>query len=92
MPRLAAREISAIETTYTSDLGTFTWAWVLRVDGEVAFRLAQVDGRRERNPWRSLRSLTAAERRAIGSDRKLAAELLTWLAQERGHFTVGNPR
>ena len=68
MPRLTAREISRIETTYSSDLGTFSWSWVVRADGEVQYRLSHVDGRRERNPWRSVCNLTAVERRAIDSD------------------------
>lgn len=92
VPRLAAREVSSIETTYTSDLGTFSWAWVLRADGEVVFRLCGVDGRRERNPWRSVRRLTAAERRLTGSDPALATDLLARLARERGHFPAENRR
>ncbi len=92
VPRLAAREISRIETTYTSDLGTFTWAWVVRADGEVQYRLSHVDGRKERNPWRSVCRLTAAERRVVGSDRGRATDLLVRLARERGHFPVGKRR
>ena len=47
VPRLSAREITSIETTYTSELGTFSWAWVIRADGEVQYRLSHVDGRRD---------------------------------------------
>ena len=68
MPRLAARGISRIETTYSSDLGTFSWSWVVRADGEVQYRLSHVDGRRERNPWRSVCHLPTAELRAICAD------------------------
>lgn len=92
MPRLTAREICRIETTYTSDLGTFTWAWVVRADGDVQYRLSHVDGRRERNPWRSVCRLTAAERRVIGSDQGRATDLLARLARERGHFPVDGRR
>ena len=88
MPRLAAREISRIETTYSSELGTFSWAWVVRADGEVQYRLSHVDGRRERNPWQSVCHLTAAERRAIYADPTRATDLLTRLARKRGHFPV----
>ena len=89
MPRLAAREISRIETTYSSDLGTFSWSWVVRADGEVAYRLSHVDGRRERNPWRSVCHLTAVA--APGDpfvDPARATDLLVRLARERGHFPV----
>ncbi|HEY8045838.1 MAG TPA: hypothetical protein VIF35_16325 [Streptosporangiaceae bacterium] len=92
MPRLTAREISRIETTYTSDLGTLAWAWVVRADGEVQYRLSHVDGRRERNPWRSICRLTAVERRAIDSDQARATDLLIRLARERGHVPVSNRR
>ena len=92
VPRLTAREISRIETTYASELGTFTWAWVVRADGEVQYRLTHVHGRRERNPWRSVCRLTTAECRVINSDRDRAAHLLTRLAREHGHFPLGNPR
>ena len=92
MPRLAAREISRIETTYSSDLGTFSWSWIVRADGEVQYRLSHVDGRRERNPWQSVGQLTAAERRAIYADPTRATDLLMRLARERGHFPVENRR
>ena len=92
VPRLTAREISRIETTYASELGTFTWAWVVRADGEVQYRLTHVDGRRERNAWRSVCRLTTAECRVIDSDRDRAADLLAHLARERGHLPVDKRR
>ena len=92
MPRLAARGISRIETTYSSDLGTFSWSWVVRADGEVQYRLSHVDGRRERNPWRSVCRFPAVELRAIYADPTRATDLLTRLARERGHFPVDNRR
>ena len=92
MARLAAREISRIETAYTSDLGTLSWAWIVRADGEVQYRLTHVDGRRERNPWRSVCRLTTAERRAIGSDQARGTGLLIRLARQHGHFPVDNRR
>jgi hypothetical protein len=92
VPRVSAREITSIETSYTSDLGTFSWAWVVRADGEVQYRLSRVDGRRERNPWRSVCRLTAAERRAIGTDPARATDLLIHLAREHGHFPVDKRR
>lgn len=92
MPRLSAREISRIETSYTSDLGTFSWHWVVRADGEVQYRLSHVDGRRERNPWRSVCHLTRAERRAIDTGQTRATDLLIRLAREHGHFPVDKRR
>jgi hypothetical protein len=92
VPRLAAREISRIETAYSSDLGTFSWSWVVRANGEVQYRLSHVDGRRERNPWRSVCHLTAVELRVIYADPPRATDLLMRLAREHGHFPVDNRR
>lgn len=92
VPRLSAREITSIETTYTSELGTFSWAWVIRADGEVQYRLSHVNGRRERNPWQSVGRLTAVQRLSIGSDQARATELLIGLARQHGHFPVDKRR
>ena len=54
MARLTAREIGRIESTYTSDLGQLTWAWVLKADGRVLYRLSHINGRPERNYWRQV--------------------------------------
>ena len=88
VPRLSAREITSIETTYTSELGTFSWAWVIRADGEVQYWLSHVNGRRERNPWQSVGRLTAVQRLSIGSDQARATDLLIGLAHQHGHFPV----
>lgn len=92
VPRLSARAITSIETTYTSELGTFSWAWVIRADGEVQYRLSHVNGRRERNPWQSVGRLTAVQRLSIGSDQARATELLIGLARQHGHFPVDQRR
>jgi hypothetical protein len=92
VPRLSAREITSIETTYTSELGTLSWAWVIRADGEVQYRLSHVNGRRERNPWRSVGRLTAVQRLSIGSDQARATDLLIGLARQHGHFPVDKRR
>ena len=92
VPRLSAREITSIETTYTSELGTFSWAWVIRADGEVQYRLSHVNGRRERNPWQSVGRLTAVQRLSISSDQARATELLIGLARQHGHFPVDKRR
>jgi hypothetical protein len=92
VPRLSAREITSIETTYTSELGTFSWAWVIRADGAVQYRLSHVDGRRERNPWQSVRRLTSVQLLSIGSDHTRATDLLIRLARQHGHFPVDKRR
>jgi len=83
--RLTAREIGRIESTYTSDLGQLTWAWVLKADGRVLYRLSHINGRPERNYWRMVYELSAAERWEVGKDPGRAADLMARLARERGH-------
>ena len=75
MARHSAREIGRIESTYTSDLGQLTWAWVLKADGRVLYRLSHINGRPERNYWRIVYQLSATERWQIEQDsgRGLAA-------------------
>ncbi len=90
MPRFSAREISRIETTYASALGRLSWAWVLRADGTIAYRLSQVDGRSERNDWQVVRRLTPTEKRAIGNDSTRARDFLTRVAREHGHYPAGS--
>ncbi len=89
MPRFSARELGRIETSYTSDLGRLSWAWVIRADGTIQYRLSAVDGRAERNDWQLVRQLTTAERRAIGNDKTRAMDLLLKVAREHGHYPAG---
>ena len=86
MPRFSAREIGHIETSYTSALGQFSWAWAVLADGTVMYRLSHVDGRAERNDWQLVCRLTSTERRSIGTDTARANDLLTRVAQQRGHY------
>ena len=90
MARLTAREIGRIESTYTSDLGQLTWAWVLKGDGKVLYRLSHINGRPERNYWRQVYQLSTTERWEVGQDTGRAAGLLARLARERGHHLAGN--
>jgi hypothetical protein len=88
--RLTAREIGRIESTYKSDLGQLTWAWVLKTDGRVLYRLSHINGRPERNYWRMVYQLSATERWEVGSDSGQATGLLARLARERGHHPATN--
>ena len=92
MARLTAREIGRLESSYTSDLGQLTWAWALKTDGRVMYRLSHINGRPERNYWRQVYELTPTERREIGTGATKANDLLARLARERGHHLDGNHR
>ena len=91
MARLTAREIGRIESTYTSDLGQLTWAWVLKADGRVLYRLSHINGRPERNYWRMVYELSVTERWEVGKDPGRAVDLLARLARERGHHLATGP-
>jgi hypothetical protein len=91
MPRFSAREIGRIETTYTSSLGQLSWAWVMRTDGTIAYRLSQVDGRAERNDWQTVRQLTPAERHTLGHDKARIKDFLIQVAREHGHYPAASP-
>jgi hypothetical protein len=88
--RHSAREIGQIESTYTSDLGQLTWAWVLKADGRVLYRLSHINGRPERNYWRMVYQLSATQRWEVGTDSGQAVGLLARLARERGHHPATN--
>ena len=83
-------QIGRLESTYTSDLGQLTWAWVLKADGRVMYRLSRINGRPERNYWRMVYQLSPTERWEVGNDSGRAADLLARLARERGHHLNGN--
>jgi hypothetical protein len=85
MPRLTARGIGRIESTYTSEMGKLSWAWVMTADGMVLYRLSHINGRPERNEWRLIYQLSAGERREIRTGTSKAVDLLARLARERGH-------
>jgi hypothetical protein len=84
-----AREIARIQTSYAGEFATLSWVWVMREDGDVLYRLSEIDGRPERNDWQLIRRLSRADRWEIGNDPTKAADLLARVARERGHYPVG---
>jgi hypothetical protein len=92
MARFTTREIGRIETTYTSELATLSWTWIMKPNGKVLYRLSRINGRPERNYWRQVYELTTTERWEIGTGATKANDLLARLARERGHHLDGNHR
>lgn len=86
------REIARIQTSHTSAVGRLSWSWVMKVDGEVLYRLIDINGRRERNAWQRVGRISASELRAIGTDRTKATDLLARVARQRGHYPVETHR
>ena len=67
--RRAAEVLAQLGSSRRSAFVALSWEWVLRANGQVAYRLATVDGRAERNPWMPVTQLAATD--------------LPWLRQDR---------
>jgi len=61
MALLSPKVIAQVNVRSTGDVGVMSWEWILRADGQVLYRLAKVDGRRERNEWTPVTQLPAGE-------------------------------
>ena len=85
----SSRVLARIFSTHSNEFASLTWEWIIRADGQVCYRLTELRGRRERNPWRSVTRLSGADLRAIGEDTAGAEAWLAGLALERGHHVDG---
>ena len=81
----SSRVIARIFSTYSTEYASLTWEWVIRADGQVRYRLRELEGRRERNPWRSVNSVSDADLRTFTQDKARAEAWLAARALERGH-------
>jgi hypothetical protein len=87
----SSRVIARIFSTHNSDYASLTWEWIIRSDGQVCYRLRQVGGSRERNPWQPQSRLYGANLHAFAADTASAKTWLAGLALERGHHVDGYP-
>jgi hypothetical protein len=85
MALLSPKVIAQVSGHSVGQLGAMSWEWIMRADGQVLYRLARVDGRRERNPWTLATRLPAAELDAIRGDKAKATEVLDVLVRQHGH-------
>jgi hypothetical protein len=85
MALIAPRVIAKVSSNSASALAVTSWEWIMRADGQVFYRLSKVDGRRERNPWRLVTRLAAADLQALLWDRSKARSVLDDLARQHGH-------
>ena len=83
--RGAAEVLARLGSSRRSAFVALSWEWVLRANGQVAYRLATVDGRAERNPWTPVTQLAATDLPPLRQDRAQAAALLADLARQHGH-------
>ena len=85
MALLPPRVIAQVSVRSVGELAVSSWEWIMRADGQVLYRLAKVNGRRERNPWTLATQLSAAELQAIGANKAKAAEVLDVIVRRHGH-------
>ena len=85
MALLSPKVIAQVNTRSTGDVGVMSWEWIMRADGQVLYRLAKVDGRRERNAWTPAAQLSAAELDAIRGDQNKATAALDAIVRRHGY-------
>lgn len=85
MALLSPKAIAQVSGHSSGKLGAMSWEWIMRADGQVYYRLAEVNGRRERNPWILATRLSAAELEAIRGDKTRATEALDVIVRRHGH-------
>ncbi|HUL25173.1 MAG TPA: hypothetical protein VLW44_05315 [Streptosporangiaceae bacterium] len=81
----SSRVIARIFSTYGTEWAELTWEWVIRVDGQVCYRLTELRGRRERNPWQPVTQINGADLRDLAANPASGESWLADLALERGH-------
>jgi hypothetical protein len=85
MALLSPKVIAQVSVRSDGKLGVMSWEWIMRADGEVCYRLTEVNGRRERNPWTLATRLSASQLQAFRGDRTKATEALDAIARQHGH-------
>ena len=85
MALLSPKVIAQVSSRSTGNSGATSWEWIMRADGQVLYRLTEVNGRRERNPWTEVTRLPAADLEAIRGDKTKAIEVLDVIVRRHGH-------
>jgi hypothetical protein len=85
MALLSPKVIAQVNTRSTGQVGVMSWEWIMRADGQVFYRLAKVDGRRERNAWTLATRLTADELNALRGDQAKATAALDAIVRQHGY-------
>ena len=85
MALLSPKVIAQVTTRSTGDVGVMSWEWIMRADGQVLYRLAKVDGRRERNEWTPATRLSPAELDALRGDQTKATAALNAIVRRHGY-------
>jgi hypothetical protein len=86
MALLSPKVIAQVNVRSTGEVvGVMSWEWIMRADGQVLYRLAKVDGRRERNAWTQATRLSAAELDAVRGDQAKATAALDAIVRKHGY-------
>lgn len=85
MALISPKIIAQVSCRSASDLAEMSWEWVIRTDGQVLYRLTNVDGRRERNPWTFVTQLSKGQLQSFQKDKAKAAAMLSSFARQHGH-------
>jgi hypothetical protein len=85
MALLSPKVIAQVSSRSGGELNVTSWEWIMRADGQVFFRLSEVNGRRERNPWTLATQLPPAELDAVRADKARATQVLDAIARQHGH-------
>jgi hypothetical protein len=85
MALLSPKVIAQVNVRSTGGVGVMSWEWVMRADGQVLYRLAKVDGRRERNAWTLATQLSAADLDAVRGDQAKATAALDAIVRQHGY-------
>jgi hypothetical protein len=85
MALLSPKVIAQVSVRSDGKLGAMSWEWIMRADGEVFYRLTEMNGRRERNPWTLATRLRPAELQAIRGNEAKATEALDVIVRQHGH-------
>jgi hypothetical protein len=91
MALLPPKVIAQVSSRSSGNLGAMSWEWIMRADGQVFYRLTEVDGRRERNPWTLATRLPAAGLDAIRGDKFKASQALDVIVRQHGHRADSGP-
>ena len=92
MALLSPKVIAQVSGRSAGNLGEMSWEWIMRADGQVFYRLTEVNGRRERNPWTLATRLPAAELEAIRGGKTRATDVLGVIVHQHGHRAESGAR